>query len=110
MIRMIFQNLLGNAVKYVSKDGKISLDISVQKQNALIKIWNNGMGIPKEAQPKIFTKLFRDDLAKQKDPDGTGLGLYIAKTVVENSGGKIWFESEDKDTTFYVTLPFTGKV
>ena len=106
LIRMIFQNILGNAVKYVSNEGKIILDISVQKSDVLIKVWNNGMEIPKEAQSKIFTKLFRDNLAKQKDPDGNGLGLYIVKSIVEKSGGKIWFESGDeKGTTFFVTLP-----
>lgn len=114
MIRIIFQNLLGNAIKYVGVNGKIRLDISIQESTALIKIWNNGVGIPKEAQPKIFTKLFRDDLAKQREPDGNGLGLYIVKSIVENSGGKIWFESsalgsvegvENPGVTFYVTLP-----
>ncbi len=117
-IRIIFQNLLGNAVKYVGVNGKIRFDISIQESNVLIKVWNNGVGIPKEAQPKIFTKLFRDDLAKQKDPDGNGLGLYIVKSIVENSGGKIWFESpaprrvegeENPGITFYVTLPLDGK-
>jgi PAS domain S-box-containing protein len=118
LIRIIFQNLLGNAVKYVEINGKIRLDISIQKSNALIKIWNNGMGIPKVAQPKIFTKLFRDDFARQKDPDGNGLGLYIVKSIVENFGGKVWFESptettliskgENMGTAFYVTLPLSG--
>lgn len=106
LIRMIFQNLLGNAVKYVSTEGKIILEISLQESNILIKVWNNGMEISKEAQPKIFTKLFRDDSAKQKDPEGNGLGLYIVKSIVEKSGGKIWFESgENNGTTFFVTLP-----
>jgi PAS domain S-box-containing protein len=109
LVRMIFQNILGNAVKYVGVAGKISLDISRQNQNALIKVWNNGLSIPKEAQPKIFTKLFRDDLAKEREPDGNGLGLYIVKSILENSGGKVWFDSlEDKGTTFYVTIPLAG--
>ncbi len=109
LIRMIFQNLLSNAIKYASVNSKIRFDISIQGPNALIKVWNNGAEIPKEAQPKIFTKFFRDDLARQKDSDGNGLGLYIVKSIVENSGGKIWFESaENKGTTFYVTLPLDG--
>lgn len=106
LIRIILQNLLNNAVKYVGVEGRINLDINMQKSEVLIKVWNNGIAIPKEAQQKIFTKLFRDDLAKERVPDGTGLGLYIVKSIVESSGGKVWFESdEDKGTTFYVILP-----
>jgi signal transduction histidine kinase len=109
LVRIIIENLLSNAVKYVSANGKITFDISVQESNALITVWNNGMAIPKEAQPKIFTKLFRDDLAQKKDPNGNGLGLYIVKTIVENFGGKIYFKSEkDKGTAFYVILPLAG--
>ena len=110
LTRMIFQNLLENAVKYVSINGKIRLDISMERSNALIKVWNNGIGIPKEAQTKIFTKLFRDDLAKKIEPDGNGLGLYIVKSIVEKSGGKVWFESEEKGTTFFVTFPTTTNI
>jgi PAS domain S-box-containing protein len=108
LIRIIFQNLFSNAIKYASKDnGEIVFSLSVQKSNIRFKVWNNGPGIPKEAQPKIFTKLFRDDLAKQKDPNGNGLGLYIVRSILEKLGGKIFFESnENKGTTFFITLPF----
>ena len=70
---------------------------------------DNGYGIPKAQQAKIFTKLFRADNVKSKDTEGTGLGLYLTKSIVEYSHGKIWFESEeDKGTTFIVELPTTG--
>jgi len=106
LTRIIFQNLLGNAVKYASFNGKMRFSISIQGSNALIEIWNDGAHISKEAQPKIFTKFFRDNSVKEKYPDGNGLGLYIAKSIIEKSGGKIWFESEEnKGTTFCVTLP-----
>ncbi|MCC7160327.1 GAF domain-containing protein [Candidatus Nomurabacteria bacterium] len=108
LFRIILQNLLGNAVKYVKTEGNVSLDISSQEKNTLIKISNNGIGIPKEAQPKIFSKLFRDDLAKEREPDGNGLGLYIVKSIVESSGGKVWFESDQDNTVFYVLLPTDG--
>lgn len=75
----------------------------------LITVSDTGCGIPKNQQDKIFTKLFRADNVREKDTEGTGLGLYIVKSIVEHSGGKIWFESEEnKGTTFYVTLPLTG--
>ena len=106
---MVFQNLLGNAVKYVGVGGKIDFDISRGASDILIKIWNNGVSIPKEAQSKIFTEFFRDDLAKKKESDGNGLGLYIVKSVLKKMGGKVWFESDDaQGTVFYVSLPVEG--
>jgi len=73
---------------------------------------DTGYGIPKNQQEHIFTKLFRADNVRDKDTDGTGLGLYIVKSIVENSGGKVWFTSKgekgDTGTTFYVTLPLNG--
>jgi len=109
LIRIVFQNLLSNAVKYTPEKGKVSLIIKKQKPDILIKVTDTGYGIPKAQQLKICTKLFRADNVRRKDPNGTGLGLYIVKSIVEKSGGKIWFESvEDKGTTFYVTIPLEG--
>lgn len=111
LLRMIFQNLLINAVEYTPPGGKIEFGISLDKgkKEIQIKISDTGYGIPKDQQHKIFTKLFRADNVREKDTDGTGLGLYIVKSIVENFGGKIWFESEEnKGTTFYVTLPLEG--
>jgi PAS domain S-box-containing protein len=107
ILRMVIQNLLSNAIKYTPQGGKIEVSISLVKGNGiLLKVSDTGYGIPKDQQNKIFTKLFRADNVIGKDTEGTGLGLYIAKSIVEQSGGKIWFESsENKGTTFYVTLP-----
>lgn len=111
LLRMIMQNILSNSVKYTPEGGKIKLSISlVAKRDIQIKIADTGYGIPKKQHGKIFTKLFRADNVRDKDTDGTGLGLYIVKSVVERSGGKIWFESpeENRGSTFYVTLPIKG--
>lgn len=111
LIRMVIQNILSNAVKYTKKNGTVGISISQKrkKKEILISILDNGMGIPKHQQDKIFTKLFRADNVKEKDTEGTGLGLYIVKSIVDHSGGKTWFESEEKKgTKFYVTLPFEG--
>lgn len=112
LFRIIFQNLLSNAVKYTPVNGKIEFSISFEQgKKIFIKISDTGYGIPKNQQNKIFTKLFRADNVRDKDTDGTGLGLYIVKSIVENSGGKIWFKSEDSKasdnpgTTFYVDMP-----
>lgn len=109
IVQMIFQNLFSNAVKYTSVGGRININIKKDGSNILISVADTGYGIPSNVQSKIFTKMFRADNARVKDPDGTGLGLYIIKSTLEKTGGKIWFESvENKGSTFYVTLPLEG--
>jgi PAS domain S-box-containing protein len=110
LLRIVVQNLLSNAVKYTPENGKIELSLAlVNKNNTLLfKISDTGYGIPKIEQNKIFTKLFRADNVREKDTEGTGLGLYMVKSIIDNSKGKVWFESEeDKGTTFNVELPVT---
>ncbi|MBZ9572119.1 PAS domain S-box protein [Patescibacteria group bacterium] len=109
IMRIVFQNLLSNAVKYIPERGRVKLLIKKQKSDVLIKVLDTGYGIPKTQQSRIFTKFFRADNIREKEPDGTGLGLYIVKSVLEQSGGKIWLESEEnKGTTFYATIPLEG--
>jgi len=109
LLRIIFQNLITNAVKYTQNGGSITISLSQKRSNILISVTDNGLGIPMHQQNKIFSKFFRADNAREKEPDGNGLGLYIVKSLVEHSGGKIWFTSEEnKGTTFYVELPLSG--
>ncbi len=120
LLRMVFQNLLSNSVKYTPEDGEIEFEISsYDKDNVIIKISDSGYGIPKDQQDRIFTKLFRADNVREKDTEGTGLGLYIVKSIIEHSGGRVWFESPslkqgkaikegNVGTTFYVILPIEG--
>ncbi len=113
LLRMVVQNILSNAVKYTPKKGKIRMSISLKdKKNVLLKVTDTGYGIPKNQHSKIFLKLFRADNVRDKDTDGTGLGLYIVKSIVENSGGKIWFESpkENRGTKFFVSFPVNGMI
>ena len=106
-MRMIFQNLLTNAVKYSETEGEIWVEIIAEQQRVIIKVIDTGCGIPKAQQSKIFTKLFRADNVKGQDTEGTGLGLYIVKSIVTKSNGEIWFESEEgKGSTFYIAIPF----
>lgn len=118
LMRMVFQNLLSNSVKYTPSGGTIEISMSlvnrgdrvdsqkVTEPSILIKIKDTGYGIPKEQQDMIFTKLFRADNVREQDAEGTGLGLYIAKSVIEYSKGKIWFKSEkDRGAVFFVILP-----
>lgn len=111
LLRMVFQNLLSNAVKYTPVGGAVNVAIARDSQNKkiVIKFSDTGWGIPKNQQNRMFTRFFRADNIRSKDTVGTGLGLYIVKAVLDQSGGDIRFESEEnKGTTFYVTLPLRG--
>ena len=119
---MIVQNLLSNACKYTPAKGKISLDIQevnkgtehngyeVPAKGILVRVSDTGYGTPRNQQEKIFPKMFRADNVREKDTDGTGLGLYIIKSIVDHSHGHIWFSSKVNDgSTFCVFLPLVVK-
>lgn len=106
---VVIDNIISNAIKYTPVGGTISLSIKTVNDIVRIIISDNGHGIPLNQQEKIFTKLFRADNVTTHDTEGTGLGLYIAKSVMETSGGKLWFKSvENKGTTFYLEFPKQG--
>jgi len=105
-IKLAIQNLIDNALIYTLPQGKVTVTIDLQNGNFLFKVKDTGIGIPKEVQERIFTKFFRASNATRLDTEGSGLGLFITKNIIESHGGKIWFESEEgKGTTFYFTLP-----
>lgn len=118
---IIFQNLLTNAIKYTNEAGSVTVtlriikkdeeiaDIKASEDCLLVEVQDTGMGIPKDEQSMIFTKLFRAHNVQETDVEGTGLGLYLIKGLIERSKGKIWFFSdENKGTTFFVMLPLAG--
>jgi signal transduction histidine kinase len=109
MIRVVFQNLIENSIKYSNSKGKVLVSASLEKENIEISIRDEGITIKKEDQDKIFQKFYRTENAKQKDAIGSGLGLFTTKKIVEHHKGKIWFESNDKGTTFFVTLPLNSQ-
>jgi len=107
-IALVIQNLIDNAINYNRPGGKIKVSISYQreKREILISVQDTGIGIPKDQQKRVFSRFFRATNAIRTDTEGTGLGLYIAKNIIEAHNGRIWFESkESKGTTFYFTLP-----
>ncbi len=105
-MKMVIQNLLDNAVKYTPKEGKVVLSVKYSKAEVTISFQDTGIGIPKSEQWRLFTKFFRSSNAVRAQTEGTGLGLFITKNIIEKHGGKIWLESkENKGTTFYFTIP-----
>lgn len=104
--REVIQNLLSNAVRYTLSEGSIHITASLLDGSYQIAIKDTGIGIPEEAKEKIFTKFGRADNAIKLDTEGTGLGLYIVKSYIEEWGGKVWFESQEgKGSTFYISIP-----
>lgn len=107
-ISLVFQNLAENALHYTTTGGKIlyKIDYDKNKEELLFTVKDTGVGIPKNQQQRIFTKFFRADNVMRMETEGSGLGLFITKNIIEAHGGKIWFESEEGNgTTFYFTLP-----
>lgn len=114
LIRIALQNIISNAIGYTPSKGKVSCKVQVKFPAILFEIKDSGIGIPKDKQDKIFTKLFRSENAVRFKPEGTGLGLYLTKAMIEILGGRIWFESSDdpkgpSGTTFWFTLPLPAK-
>lgn len=109
LTKIVFQNIISNAIEYTPEHGKIAVAIKKEGENMVFSVADSGIGIPASAQSKIFEKLFRADNAIETRTDGTGLGLYVVKAIVDQGGGKIWFTSkEGEGTTFYVTIPLSG--
>lgn len=107
-LSIVFDNILANAVKYTPPGGKISLKSFRREKDVQFKITDTGIGIPKKDIDKIFSKFYRSKNAVGFETSGSGLGLYVAKTIVEKHGGTITLESEENQgTTFTITLPIS---
>ncbi len=105
-LEIILANLLSNAVKYTPSGGQIKLVAAKDGDDLVFSVADNGYGITVGQQARVFEKFFRADNVREKDTEGTGLGLYIVKALVSRMGGQISFESvENKGTTFHVSIP-----
>jgi signal transduction histidine kinase len=101
--------LVANAINYTQEGGTITVDVRKVEGFLEVSVSDNGQGIPAEALKKLFTKFFRVSGALEQGSKGTGLGLFISKSIINMHNGKIWVESEiGKGSKFIFTLPLAG--
>ena len=102
----ILQNLISNAIEYSPENTAVTINLEKTDGFVKVSVSNKGPTIPKEDQRHIFGKFYRGEGAKKMKIEGTGMGLYIVKATIEESGGKVGFESkEGEDTVFWFTIP-----
>ena len=107
LLTQVLHNLTSNAIRYGQKnDPRITISLSDSEDGFLISVADNGIGIPYSSRNQIFQRLYRAPNAVESRAEGTGLGLYLVRKIIETLNGRIWFESEEnKGTTFYIKLP-----
>lgn len=119
LVRHVLENLLDNAARYAWKGAENASALAQRRKNRIVvryrsqenrlraEVEDNGVGIPSEDQKYIFQKFFRSSNAVRRQTEGSGLGLFIAKSLLEKAGGEIGFQSEEnKGSTFWFTLPY----
>lgn len=105
-IKLVLHNLIDNAIRYSQRKSQVKIRLSRKENMIRCEVEDTGVGIPDKDQKKIFQKFFRSENALKYQTEGTGLGLFIAKAVIDASKGKIGFKSqEDKGSTFWFELP-----
>jgi len=104
--RQVIMNFADNAIYYTPNGGHISVNLVETTESVELTVVDDGLGVPKHDQHHMFTKFYRASNAKKARPDGTGLGLFMAKKVIIAQGGAIIFKSEEgKGSTFGFSFP-----
>lgn len=110
-LQQVMINIISNAIKYTPDGGKIDIEAHAGTDSVLMRVSDNGVGIPEEDLPRVFERFYRVEKSRTSDAGGTGLGLAIAKEIVDAHGGQITIESEyGKGTSISVMLPCTTKL
>jgi signal transduction histidine kinase len=108
LLRQVIFKLVCNAIRYTLPGGEIAIRMSREGSLVRWEIQDSGIGIPREAQRRLFEKFYRADNVSTIETEGTGLGLYLVRLIVERLGGKVRCESaEGKGSTFLFTLPLS---
>ena len=106
-IEMVVENLIDNAIKYTPENGTVGITVKKKDGFINVKIKDNGIGIPKNEQAKLFSKFFRAQNVVRVETDGSGLGLFITRNIIEKHGGTISIKSEEGvGTEVNFSLPF----
>jgi signal transduction histidine kinase len=109
LMRQVILNLVSNAIKYTPPGGRIEIRMGREDGSLRWSIRDSGIGIPPMSQKRLFEKFFRADNAHTIDTEGTGLGLYLVRLIVERLGGAVACESEEgHGTLFYFVLPLAA--
>ncbi|HLA26067.1 MAG TPA: ATP-binding protein [Patescibacteria group bacterium] len=113
LFRQVIHNLLTNAIRYSTNGKKNDIIIKIEKsgKECVVSVQDFGIGIPEEAKSRLFDRFYRADNAIKADANGTGVGLYTIKMILERMNGRVWFDSKlGKGTTFYAAVPINGKL
>ena len=110
LLRQAILNLTSNAIKYTPAGGEIAIRMGVEDGAVRWAITDSGIGIPQGAQTRLFEKFYRADNVHRVETEGTGLGLYLVRLIVEKFSGQVWCESDEgHGATFVLTLPVPGR-
>jgi two-component system sensor histidine kinase VicK len=105
-LEQAFAVILDNAVRYSPAGGDVRITVVESDGDAVVSVQDQGIGIPDDVQQRVFEQFFRAHTGTPHDSGGMGVGLYIAREIVERHGGRIWFESaEGVGSTFHIALP-----
>lgn len=105
-MRVVFDNLIGNAVKYSNEGGRVEVSLTHKNREVITEIRDWGVGIPKYQHSRIFEKFFRSSNISKYRTEGVGVGLYLVKAILKHFGGEVWFNSQEGEgSTFYISLP-----
>jgi two-component system NtrC family sensor kinase len=108
-LRQVFDNVIGNAIKYSYANGEVQISIHAEEDQVILQVTDRGPGIPTSDQPRIFDKFYRASNITS-EVEGSGLGLAIVKNIVENHQGRIWVESTvGKGSSFFIVLPVNAE-
>ena len=106
LLKIVTENLIDNAIRYTKGGGIVEIKLIREKDKVLFAIKDSGVGIPQKEQKYIFQKFFRAENISKERTRGSGLGLYVCRSILKKMGGQIWFKSQlGKGTTFYFRLP-----
>ena len=108
MLRQVVLNLISNAMKYTPREGRINIAVRRAGNRLRWEVTDTGIGIPKSDLGRLFEKFYRAENAQAVETEGTGLGLYLVRLILEQFGGKVWCTSEEGvGSTFAFTLPIS---